>query len=84
LFQYNNRFKITLDSFVVTDGIVISGESEVDESMITGEAALVAKKPGSSVVVRLGTLCHHSSGILPARIRGSLAGLVLHLISYGD
>jgi Cu2+-exporting ATPase len=50
LLQYRDMFKVTPDTSVVTDGIVVSGESEVDESMITGEAALVAKKPGSSVV----------------------------------
>ncbi|MDE2041320.1 MAG: cation-translocating P-type ATPase [Patescibacteria group bacterium] len=31
------------------DGIVVSGEAEVNESSLTGESELVAKKPGSSV-----------------------------------
>jgi len=50
LLQYNDRFKVPPDAAIVTDGIVIFGQSEVDESMITGEATLVEKKPGSSVI----------------------------------
>jgi Cu+-exporting ATPase len=35
---------------IPVDGLVISGESFVDESMITGEGVPVRKEPGSSVV----------------------------------
>ena len=35
---------------VPTDGIVVAGESEADESMLTGESLPVAKKPGDRVV----------------------------------
>lgn len=50
LLQYQDTFKVLPEMSVVTDGIVIAGESDVDESMITGEATLVAKKPGMAVV----------------------------------
>ena len=50
LLQYQDIFKALPDTSITTDGTVLTGASEVDESMITGEATLVAKKPGSLVV----------------------------------
>ncbi|KAI9781165.1 MAG: hypothetical protein M1839_006273 [Geoglossum umbratile] len=50
LLQYGDTFKVVPDSRVVTDGEVLSGASEVDESMVTGEARLVEKGPGCTVV----------------------------------
>lgn len=50
LLQYGDVFKVAPDSRIVTDGTIISGSSEVDESMVTGEARLVEKHPGSSVI----------------------------------
>ncbi len=35
---------------IPTDGIVIKGESAVDESMVSGESMPVEKKPGNSVI----------------------------------
>ena len=35
---------------VPADGIVVEGEADVDESMVTGESTPVAKSPGSKVV----------------------------------
>lgn len=49
-FQYHDVFKVLPDSIVPTDGIIKSGETEIDESMITGEAVPVPKSPGSKVV----------------------------------
>lgn len=49
-FQYHDIFKVLPDSIVPTDGIIRSGETEVDESMITGEAVPVPKSSGSRVV----------------------------------
>jgi heavy metal translocating P-type ATPase len=50
LLQYGDIFKVVPDSSIATDGTVISGFSEVDESTVTGEALPVQKSPGSSVV----------------------------------
>jgi len=49
-FQYDDVFKVVPDSIVPTDGIVVSAETEINESMITGEAIPVAKIFGSQVV----------------------------------
>ncbi|TVY42055.1 P-type cation-transporting ATPase [Lachnellula subtilissima] len=64
LLQYGDVFVVLPDSSITTDGIVISGTSDVDESMTTGEATLVAKQPGSPVVA--GSINH--SGILSVRL----------------
>ncbi|KAK8906368.1 hypothetical protein QC760_004961 [Botrytis cinerea] len=64
LLQYGDVFVVSPDSSVATDGTVISGISDVDESMITGEATLVAKQPGSPVVA--GSTNH--SGTLKVRL----------------
>ena len=50
LLQYDDLFKVLPESPIVTDGLVISGESEVDEAMITGEATPVHKQAGMFVV----------------------------------
>ncbi|KAL3468080.1 E1-E2 ATPase-domain-containing protein [Aspergillus heterothallicus] len=50
LLQYGDIFKVIPDSKIPTDGTVIGGSSEVDESMITGEAIPVAKYTRSSVI----------------------------------
>ncbi|KAF8863868.1 copper-translocating P-t [Acephala macrosclerotiorum] len=64
LLQYQDTFKALPDSSIVTDGMVVSGISEVDESMITGESTLIVKKPGTSVIA--GSLNH--SGTLTIRL----------------
>ncbi|KAI9845235.1 MAG: hypothetical protein M1837_004990 [Sclerophora amabilis] len=64
LLQYHDTFKVLPDTSIVTDGIVMTGETEVDESMITGEAALVLKKPSMSVLA--GSINH--SGTLQVRL----------------
>ncbi|MCJ1388348.1 hypothetical protein MMC18_001194 [Xylographa bjoerkii] len=50
LLQYGDRFRILSDMKVVTDGTVELGETEIDESMITGEAIPVSKTKGSTVI----------------------------------
>lgn len=50
LLQYGDVFKVLPHCRVPTDGIVISGKTEVDESMLTGEALPVVKQKGSDLI----------------------------------
>ncbi|KAL2754412.1 hypothetical protein ACRALDRAFT_1049857 [Sodiomyces alcalophilus JCM 7366] len=50
LLQYGDRFKILPHTRVPTDGVVLSGSSEFDESMLTGEPIPVAKGPQDHVI----------------------------------
>jgi P-type E1-E2 ATPase len=72
LLQYGDTFKVAPHSQIVTDGIILYGGSEVDESMITGESVPVAKgvhsrvfagttNGGGTLIVRLTTLPHENS-----------------------
>lgn len=49
-FQYGDLFKVLPDSIIPTDGIIVSGETEIDESMVTGEAVPVPKCSGSQII----------------------------------
>ncbi|GMG48313.1 unnamed protein product [Aspergillus oryzae var. brunneus] len=64
LLQYGDIFKVAPDSQIPTDGTVIGGSSEVDESMITGESIPVDKSLGSAVVA--GSV--NGSGILIVKL----------------
>lgn len=48
--QYGDLFKVLPDTRVVTDGRVISGSSDVDESAMTGESRPIDKSPGSFII----------------------------------
>ncbi|GLT82201.1 hypothetical protein SLE2022_006060 [Rubroshorea leprosula] len=50
LLQRNDMIKIVPGEKVPVDGIVIDGQSYVNESMITGEATPIAKRPGDKVI----------------------------------
>lgn len=64
LLQYGDVFKVGPHSVVPTDGVVMNGSSEVDESMLTGESVPVFKKEGSAMIA--GTV--NGSGTLTARL----------------
>ncbi|EOD45141.1 putative copper-translocating p-type atpase protein [Neofusicoccum parvum UCRNP2] len=64
LLQFGDIFKVLPETRIATDGTVISGSSEVDESMVTGEARLVPKESSSSVIA--GSV--NSSGVLLVRV----------------
>ena len=50
LLQLGDMFRVHPRSSIATDGIIVSGTSEVDESVLTGEARLVGKTIGSLVI----------------------------------
>lgn len=64
LLQYGDVFKVVPDSRIPTDGTVVSGSSEVDESMITGESRPVEKHTKSPVIA--GSV--NGSGMLLVRL----------------
>ncbi|KEF51563.1 Cu2+-exporting ATPase [Exophiala aquamarina CBS 119918] len=64
LLQFGDIFKVSPDSRIVTDGTVISGASEADESMVTGESRPVPKKTRSTVIA--GSI--NGPGLLQVRI----------------
>ncbi|KEY74632.1 hypothetical protein S7711_05061 [Stachybotrys chartarum IBT 7711] len=50
LLQYGDRFKVLPHSRVPADGTVVSGTTEVDESILTGESLPVLKSEGDSMI----------------------------------
>ncbi|KAK6957998.1 hypothetical protein Daesc_000790 [Daldinia eschscholtzii] len=50
LLQYGDEFKVTPHTQIPTDGIIVSGTTEVDESMLTGESRPIEKNPGSTLL----------------------------------
>ncbi|KAH8725170.1 E1-E2 ATPase-domain-containing protein [Phaeosphaeriaceae sp. PMI808] len=72
LLQYGDQFKVAPYKPIVTDGVILYGGSEVDETMITGESIPVAKgvhskvfagttNGGGTLVVKLTALPHENS-----------------------
>ncbi|KAH6870222.1 E1-E2 ATPase-domain-containing protein [Alternaria rosae] len=64
LLQYGDVFRVSPDSKIPTDGTVISGSSEIDESMLTGESRPIEKFEGSPVIA--GSI--NGSGVLTVRL----------------
>ncbi|TKA63848.1 hypothetical protein B0A55_10907 [Friedmanniomyces simplex] len=64
LLQYGDLFKVDPDSRITTDGVVVMGATEVDESMVTGEALPIDKRPGALVVA--GSI--NGSGVIVVRL----------------
>lgn len=64
LLQYGDSFKVMPHSRVPTDGVVLTGSSEIDESMLTGEPMPVLKQPGDHVIA--GTV--NGDGVVIARL----------------
>lgn len=64
LLQYGDVFKVAPDSRIPTDGTIISGSSDIDESMLTGESKPLEKQIGSTVVA--GSI--NGSGMLTVRL----------------
>jgi Cu+-exporting ATPase len=48
--EVGDRLKVRPGEQIPTDGVVVEGESAVDESMVTGESVPVSKAPGDEVV----------------------------------
>ena len=73
----NDRVLVRPGAAIPVDGVVESGSSDVNESMLTGESALVQKREGAHVIA--GTL--NGSGSLRVRVTGTgertaLAGIM--------
>jgi P-type E1-E2 ATPase len=54
LLHYGDIIRIRADTRIPTDGLVVDGSSEVDQSSTTGESLPTPKSPGSAVIA--GTL----------------------------
>ncbi|KAF5198008.1 Copper-transporting atpase hma4 [Thalictrum thalictroides] len=73
LIQRNDIIKIVPGSKVPVDGVVVRGQSHVNESMITGEARPIAKRPGDNVIG--GTMNENGCLIIKATHVGSETAL---------
>ncbi|KAF8063296.1 heavy metal translocatin [Lyophyllum atratum] len=54
LLYYGDIIRIPPETRIATDGLVVAGSSDVDESSITGESVALSKRPGSRLIA--GTL----------------------------
>ncbi|HEY1084325.1 MAG TPA: copper-translocating P-type ATPase, partial [Prosthecobacter sp.] len=78
--QAGQRLRVRPGEKMPVDGLVLEGESHVDESMLTGEAEPVAKKAGDAVTG--GTLNQHGSIVMEARRVGAdtMLAQIVHLV----
>ncbi len=79
--KVGDRLQIRPGDRVPVDGVVLSGQSEVDESMMTGESMPVAKKAGDRVFA--GTVNGHGALLIRAEKIGSetLLAHIVHLVA---
>jgi Cu2+-exporting ATPase len=77
LLQYGDIFKILPDTRIPTDGTVVTGSSEVNESMLTGESRPVEKYP-KSVVIAGST---NGPGVMTARLNRLPGDNTIHAIA---
>jgi len=71
--QIGDIFAVRPGESIPVDGLVVSGESGMDESMLTGESLPVSKRPGDKVFA--GTL--NQQGLLRCRAEGVGAATML-------
>lgn len=80
ILQYGDVFIVSPQSLIVTDGVVICGTSDVDESMLTGEVDWIGKTPGSTVIAgtinRSGTLLVRLTRLPGSNTIDDVAGMV--------
>ena len=67
--QIGDEFEVRPGDRIATDGIVVKGESAVDNSMLTGETKPIDVRPGSSVIGA--SINHHGRLIVRATRVGS-------------
>jgi len=64
--QIGDEFEVRPGDRIATDGIVVKGESAVDNSMLTGETMPIDVRPGSSVI---GAAINHNGRLIVRAIR---------------
>jgi len=64
--QVNDVFQLRPGASVPVDGVVVEGQSSIDEALLTGESLPVSKRPGDKVYT--GTL--NAQGVLRCRATG--------------
>ncbi|KAM0215384.1 hypothetical protein ACHAQI_003174 [Fusarium lateritium] len=77
LLQYDDTFKVLPDTRIPTDGTVLTGSSEVDESMLTGESKPIEKYPKSVVIA--GSI--NGPGVMTVRLNRLPGDNTIHAIA---
>jgi Cu2+-exporting ATPase len=62
--RIGDRIRVRPGQAVAADGVVESGESRLDEALLTGESAAVARRPGDLVIAG----SHNLDGLLTVRV----------------